>query len=84
MVCVVSVMEIYFFFVGILLLLVVVLFVLIWLCKGFYLVIYKLLEFWIYLFILWVVIDEVVGSVYGGYGYDVLEFMVGGGVSGMW
>jgi hypothetical protein len=81
-VCVVSLLQIHLYFVGIPLLLVAVLAVLIWSHKGPHAATYKMSESWTYPPILWAATDEVVGDAHGGHGTS--EFSVGGGASGTW
>jgi hypothetical protein len=83
-VCVVSLLEIHLYFIGIPLLLVVVLSVLIWSHKGPHPATYKLPEKWTHPPILWAATDEDVGAHGGHGGHDTSEFSVGGGASGTW
>ncbi len=79
--CVVSVMEIHLYFLGIPLLLVAVLAALIWSRRGPHPATYKLSEPWTHPPILWAATDEDVG---GRHGHGNSEFSVGGGASGRW
>ena len=81
-VCVVSVLQIHLFFIGIPLLLVAVLSVLIWSHKGPHPATYKMSEPWTSPPILWAATEEDVGGTHGGHGTS--EFSVGGGASGTW
>jgi hypothetical protein len=81
-VCVVSLLQIHLYFVGIPLLLVAVLAVLIWSHKGPHSATYKVSEPWTHPPILWAATDEAVGGGHGG--HDTPEFSVGGGASGTW
>jgi hypothetical protein len=81
-VCVVSLLQIHLYFVGIPLLLVAVLAVLIWSHKGPHPATYKMSEPWTHPPILWAATDEAVGGGHGG--HDTPEFSVGGGASGTW
>ena len=81
-VCVVSMMAIHLYFVGIPLLLVVVLVALIWSRKGPHPATYKLSEQWTHPPILWAATDEDVGD--GHHGDGTSDFSVGGGASGKW
>ena len=83
-VCVVSLLEIHLYFIGIPLLLVVVLSVLIWSHKGPHPATYKLPEKWTHPPILWAATDEDVGAHGGHGGHDTSELTVGGGASGTW
>lgn len=78
-VCVVSLLEIHLYFIGIPLLLVAVLAVLIWSHKGPHPATYKLQEKWTHAPILWAASDQDV-NVHGGHD----TFSVGGGASGTW
>lgn len=83
-VCVVSLLQIHLYFIGIPLLLVVVLSMLIWSRKGPHPATYKMSEPWTHPPILWAATDEDVGA-YGGHGgHGTSEFSVGGGASGTW
>lgn len=81
-VCIVSVMEIHLYLVGIPLVLVAVLVALIWSHKGPHPATYQLSEPWTHEPILWAATDEVVGGDHHGHGTP--EFRVGGGASGKW
>ena len=81
-VCVVSLLQIHLYFVGLPLLLVAVLAVLIWSHKGPHPATYKMPEPWTHPPILWAATDEAVGG--GHAGHDTPEFSVGGGASGTW
>jgi hypothetical protein len=84
-VCVVSLLQIHLYFVGIPLLLVAVLAVLIWSHEGPHPATYKMSEPWTHPPILWAATDEVVGDPHGGHGgHGTSEFSVGGGASGTW
>jgi hypothetical protein len=83
-VCVVSLLQIHLYFVGIPLLLVAVLAVLIWSHKGPHPATYKLPEKWTHPPILWAATEEDVGAHGGHGGHGTSEFSVGGGASGTW
>ena len=78
-VCVVSLLEIHLYFIGIPLLLVTVLSVLIWSHKGPHPASYTLQEKWTHAPILWAASDQDV-DVHAGHD----AFSVGGGASGTW
>lgn len=81
-VCVVSMMEIHLFFVGIPLVLVAVLGGWFLTRKSPHAATYNLSEKWTHPPILWAATDEAVGGGHGGHGGS--EFTVGGGASGTW
>jgi hypothetical protein len=81
-VCVVSMLEIHLYVLGIPLLLVLVLVALIWSRKGPHPATYKLSEPWTHPPILWAATDEDVGG--GHHGDGTAGFSVGGGASGKW
>lgn len=79
-VCVVTLLEIHLYFIGIPLLFVAVISTLIWSHKGPHPATYKMSDKWTHPPILWAATDEDVGGAHHG----ASEFSVGGGASGTW